>query len=140
MAGIVIDRNGLEVLDRDECLRLLGTATLGRVGITFGALPVVLPVNFRLRRRSDRVPHRDRDEARHRHLQRHRRLRGRRHRAVLARRLERDGHGRRPEVTEPAALAASTANIARWAPAGAAARSVSTTMISGRRIVRGVYQ
>jgi nitroimidazol reductase NimA-like FMN-containing flavoprotein (pyridoxamine 5'-phosphate oxidase superfamily) len=43
-----IDRNGLEILDREECLRLLGRATLGRVGITFGALPVVLPVNFRL--------------------------------------------------------------------------------------------
>jgi len=43
-----IDRNGLEILDRTECLRLLGTATIGRVAITFSALPVVLPVNFRL--------------------------------------------------------------------------------------------
>lgn len=43
-----VDRNGLEVLDRGECLRLLGTATLGRVGISFGALPNILPVNFRL--------------------------------------------------------------------------------------------
>jgi hypothetical protein len=43
-----IDRNGLEVLDRDECLRLLGTCTLGRVGLSSGALPMVLPVNFRL--------------------------------------------------------------------------------------------
>ena len=42
-----IDRNGLEVLDRDECLRLLATASLGRVGLTTGALPTVLPVNFR---------------------------------------------------------------------------------------------
>jgi nitroimidazol reductase NimA-like FMN-containing flavoprotein (pyridoxamine 5'-phosphate oxidase superfamily) len=41
-----IDRNGLEVLDRQECLRLLETATLGRIGLTMGALPVVLPVNF----------------------------------------------------------------------------------------------
>jgi len=45
---VEIDRNGLEVLDRHECLRLLGTATLGRVGISFGALPNILPVNFRL--------------------------------------------------------------------------------------------
>lgn len=42
-----VDRNGLEVLERDECLRLLGTATLGRIGVTSGALPTVLPINFR---------------------------------------------------------------------------------------------
>src|SRR5436309_9845183 len=41
-----IDRNGLEVLDREECLRLLGTATLGRIGLQAKALPMVLPVNF----------------------------------------------------------------------------------------------
>ena len=43
-----IDRNGLEVLDREDCLVLLGCATLGRVGVTIGALPSVLPVNYRL--------------------------------------------------------------------------------------------
>lgn len=43
-----IDRNGLEVLGRDSCLTLLATSTLGRVGCTSGALPIVLPVNFRL--------------------------------------------------------------------------------------------
>lgn len=43
-----VDRNGLEILDRDESLRLLRAATLGRVGISFGALPSILPVNFRL--------------------------------------------------------------------------------------------
>ncbi|HET6951724.1 MAG TPA: pyridoxamine 5'-phosphate oxidase family protein [Acidimicrobiales bacterium] len=42
-----IDRNGLEVLDRVECLRLLASARLGRVGVTSRALPQVLPVNFR---------------------------------------------------------------------------------------------
>ena len=41
-----VDRNGLEVLEREECLRLLATATLGRIALTEGALPVVLPVNF----------------------------------------------------------------------------------------------
>lgn len=41
-----VDRNGLLMLDRAECLRLLRTATLGRIGLTSGALPVVLPVNF----------------------------------------------------------------------------------------------
>jgi nitroimidazol reductase NimA-like FMN-containing flavoprotein (pyridoxamine 5'-phosphate oxidase superfamily) len=42
-----VDHNGLEVLERDECIRLLGTATLGRIGVTSGALPTVLPINFR---------------------------------------------------------------------------------------------
>jgi len=45
---VEVDRNGLEVLDREECLRLLERATLGRVGVTTAALPSVLPVNFRL--------------------------------------------------------------------------------------------
>lgn len=43
-----VDRNGLEVLDRDECLRLLASATLGRIGFSSRALPSVLPVDFRL--------------------------------------------------------------------------------------------
>lgn len=44
--GTETDRNGLVILDRAECLRLLATATLGRIGLTTGALPAVLPVNF----------------------------------------------------------------------------------------------
>jgi nitroimidazol reductase NimA-like FMN-containing flavoprotein (pyridoxamine 5'-phosphate oxidase superfamily) len=43
-----VDRNGLEILDRGECLRLLSLSTLGRIAITSGALPVVLPVSFHL--------------------------------------------------------------------------------------------
>ena len=43
-----IDRNGLEVLDRRESLRLLATATVGRISVTSGALPTVLPVSFRV--------------------------------------------------------------------------------------------
>lgn len=43
-----VDRNGLEVLDRPACLRLLEHAVLGRVGISAQALPLVLPVTFRL--------------------------------------------------------------------------------------------
>lgn len=46
MRSMEVDRNGLEVLGRDECLRLLEQATIGRVGLSAGALPVVLPVNF----------------------------------------------------------------------------------------------
>ncbi len=43
-----VDRNGLEILTRDECLRLLATKSIGRIGLTVGALPTVLPVNYRL--------------------------------------------------------------------------------------------
>ena len=42
------DRNGLEILDRAECLRLLATSPIGRIAVTIGALPVILPVNFLL--------------------------------------------------------------------------------------------
>jgi uncharacterized protein len=42
-----VDRNGLEVLRHDECLALLGTAILGRIGVSSDALPIVLPINFR---------------------------------------------------------------------------------------------
>jgi len=41
-----LDRNGLIVLDRDECLRLLASVTIGRVAVSIGALPAVFPVNF----------------------------------------------------------------------------------------------
>ena len=41
-----IDHDGLEVLSRTECLRLLRTAVVGRLALTTGALPTVLPVNF----------------------------------------------------------------------------------------------
>lgn len=41
-----LDRNGLVVLDREECLRLLAGAHLGRLGVSMSALPVVLPVNY----------------------------------------------------------------------------------------------
>lgn len=43
-----IDRDGLEVLDRRECLRLLEGAAVGRIAGTSGALPVVLPVGYAL--------------------------------------------------------------------------------------------
>ena len=43
---VELDRNGLEMLGRDECLGLLAGTTLGRIGLTSGALPAVLPVNF----------------------------------------------------------------------------------------------
>lgn len=35
-------------LSQEECLQLLTIQPVGRIGITVEALPVVLPVNFRL--------------------------------------------------------------------------------------------
>ena len=43
---MALDRNGLEILSRGECLELLGHAHIGRVALSVGALPVILPVNF----------------------------------------------------------------------------------------------
>ena len=39
-------RAGLEILDESECLALLASGSLGRVGVTIGALPAILPVNY----------------------------------------------------------------------------------------------
>ena len=43
-----LDRNGLEVLPRDECLLLLGASRVGRVVVTDRALPAAFPVNYAL--------------------------------------------------------------------------------------------
>ena len=40
------DANGLEVLSADECLDLMRTQAVGRIGLSSGALPLVLPVHF----------------------------------------------------------------------------------------------
>src|ERR1700737_563317 len=41
-------RNAMDVLSRLDCLQLLGEAEFGRIAVTIGALPVVLPVSFAL--------------------------------------------------------------------------------------------
>ena len=43
-----LDPFGLEILTREECLRLLGHATIGRVGFVDDEQPVILPVNITL--------------------------------------------------------------------------------------------
>lgn len=43
-----VDRNGMEVLDRATCLALAAGEPIGRLGLTVGALPVILPVSFAL--------------------------------------------------------------------------------------------
>jgi nitroimidazol reductase NimA-like FMN-containing flavoprotein (pyridoxamine 5'-phosphate oxidase superfamily) len=48
VAPIGFDQCGLEILSREECLRLLASAPVGRLSVTCGALPLVLPITFRL--------------------------------------------------------------------------------------------
>jgi uncharacterized protein len=43
---VEFDRNGLEVLSRDECMRLMARSQIGRVVVTQKALPAAFPVNF----------------------------------------------------------------------------------------------
>ncbi len=42
------DRVRLETLHRGECLKLIATVRVGRIGVSIGALPSILPVNFAL--------------------------------------------------------------------------------------------
>jgi hypothetical protein len=39
---------GLDVLDQAECVRLLGTETVGRLGVVVDGEPSIFPVNFAL--------------------------------------------------------------------------------------------
>jgi nitroimidazol reductase NimA-like FMN-containing flavoprotein (pyridoxamine 5'-phosphate oxidase superfamily) len=41
-----LDGAGLEILDRDECLRLLADGGTGRIALTVRALPAILPVRY----------------------------------------------------------------------------------------------
>ncbi|MFI7464862.1 pyridoxamine 5'-phosphate oxidase family protein [Nonomuraea sp. NPDC049646] len=41
-----LDSSGLQVLSREECLRLLSSTPIGRIVYTDRALPAVQPVNF----------------------------------------------------------------------------------------------
>jgi uncharacterized protein len=40
------DRNGMGILSRSACLRLLAASTVGRVAVSRRALPTILPVNY----------------------------------------------------------------------------------------------
>ena len=133
---MLIDRNGLEVLEREECLRLLASATLGRLGLTSGALPTVLPINFRLV--GDRIVFRTGVGTK---------LQAATHNAVVAFEVDEMDPlwhsgwsvvvtGVAREITDPDDRAAlSNGEIPRWAPvAGDRLVEVSTQMISGRRL------
>jgi Pyridoxamine 5'-phosphate oxidase len=43
-----LDTAGLRVLTRAECLQLLSTVTIGRIALSHRAMPLILPVHFRL--------------------------------------------------------------------------------------------
>ena len=43
-----VDHLGFRALSRAQCLGLLATGRVGRVGLSVGALPAVLPVNYAL--------------------------------------------------------------------------------------------
>jgi nitroimidazol reductase NimA-like FMN-containing flavoprotein (pyridoxamine 5'-phosphate oxidase superfamily) len=131
-----VDRNGLEVLDRDECLRLLALASIGRIGFTSGALPTVLPVNFHLDRERILV-----------RTGRGSKLDAAMRNAVVA--FEVDNFnalyhsgwsvavtGVATEVSDPVELKqVRTLPIGRWAPKGdEAVLAISTELVSGRRI------
>ena len=132
-----VDRNGLEVLDREECLRLLATATLGRVGLTSGALPAVLPVSFGLD--GDRILIRSAPGSK---------LDAGIRDAVVAFAVDAfdpmSGSGWSVvvtgvarEVSDPAELARlSSLPVARWVPRGNGRLvAISTELVSGRRVV-----
>ncbi|MGY2066073.1 pyridoxamine 5'-phosphate oxidase family protein [Blastococcus sp. SYSU DS0619] len=50
------DEDQVDVLDEAECRRLLGTASIGRLGFTDGALPALVPVSFALHEGSVLIP------------------------------------------------------------------------------------
>ena len=43
-----VDRNGLEILDRAQCMGLLADVTVGRLAYARGGVPAVVPVNVAL--------------------------------------------------------------------------------------------
>jgi nitroimidazol reductase NimA-like FMN-containing flavoprotein (pyridoxamine 5'-phosphate oxidase superfamily) len=134
---VEVDRNGLEVLPREECLRLLGTAVLGRVAVSTAALPTILPVNFHLD--GDRILVR---------TGRGTKLDAATRNAVVAFEVDEIDAGARAgwsvvvtgvarELTDPGELADARRHpLERWAP-GEDHRviAISTDVMSGRRMV-----
>lgn len=129
----------VEELSRHECLELLASVPVGRVGVSIGALPAVLPVNFCLT--DDAVIFRSTVGAK---------LSAAVAGTVVA--FEADHYdesgktgwsvlvqGRAAEVTDPATLArVRELPLESWALNGAADHviAVELAMISGRRIQR----
>lgn len=136
---VEVDRSGLEVLEREECLRLLAGATIGRIGVSSEALPTVLPVIFCLD--GDRILIRTGVGTK---------LEAATRNAVVAFEVDDFGSmdhtgwsvvvtGVTREVTDPDELAALRhARLTRWAPRGDGYLvAISTELVSGRRIPEG---
>lgn len=131
-----LDRNGLEVLDRAECLRLVAASTLGRLALSSGALPLILPVNFLLDR--DRIIVRTSPGSK---------LDAAVANAVVAFEvddidaLSHSGWsvsitGLAREVTDPADVAHIAAlPLAHWSHADGHVIAISTDLVSGRRLL-----
>jgi uncharacterized protein len=49
---MLVDDEGLAILEEDECFELMGSASIGRVGVSIGAIPAIFPVNFYLSHRT----------------------------------------------------------------------------------------
>lgn len=45
---IVDARTGIEMLDREQCLRLLAEVEIGRLAVLDGSTPIIFPFNYRL--------------------------------------------------------------------------------------------
>lgn len=127
-------------MTRDDCLARLATVSVGRLGVTLRALPVILPVNFRLH--EDRIVLRSVPGSK---------LDAATTGAVVA--FEADDHdpdgtwgwsvlvqGIATEVTDADELAVlRSLHLNAWAfPAGEAHRflSIDTDLVSGRRFER----
>ncbi len=129
----------LDELSREECLELLATVPVGRVGVSIGALPAVLPVNFCVTEHA--VIFRSKAGAK---------LSAATAGAVVAFEADRYDEtgksgwsvlvqGMAQEITDPDALAAAGGlPLESWAFDGAADHviAVELAMVSGRRINR----
>lgn len=136
-----VDHDGLEVLTRAECMRLLGTAVVGRLALTTGALPTVLAVNFTVHG-DDIIFRTGRDT----------KLDAATRDAVVA--FEADDidaatrtgwsvvvTGVAREVTDPGLLDQDwVRDLPRWVPQGdSRVVAVSTDLVSGRRVAPRVH-
>lgn len=133
---VEVDGNGLEILDRDECLWLLGSVPRARVAVSADALPCVLPVTCRIA--GDQILFRTNPGTK---------LDAAAREAEVA--FEVDDfdaahagwsvlvRGIASELTEPGELeAARRLDLPRWAPrSGDRIVAVSIEPVSGRRIV-----
>jgi nitroimidazol reductase NimA-like FMN-containing flavoprotein (pyridoxamine 5'-phosphate oxidase superfamily) len=137
-----IDRNGLEVIAREESIRLLESASVGRLALTSGALPDVVPVNFLVD--GDRVLLRSGGGTKLAHAMTD---------AVVALEVDhidvvsRGGWsvvitGIATEVTDRAALArARKLPVPHWAPTGGDRFvTISLDLVNGRRIPCGAWK